>query len=71
MSMFWYIVMALIGGGLIGWTTRGIIDRRLDLQPLLQESSSSTSTTLCECCGVATSIKLVPFCEDCAKKEGY
>ena len=73
--MFWYIVMALIGGWLIGWTTRGILDRRLDFraQPLPQESSSSTKQSMppCECCGVTTSIKLVPFCKDCAKIEGY
>ena len=29
-SMFWYIVMALLGGWLIGWTTRGIIERRIN-----------------------------------------
>lgn len=30
--MLWYIIMALLGGWLIGWTTRGIIERHLNFK---------------------------------------
>ena len=49
--MFWYIVMALIGGWLVGWTTRGIIERHLDFKvgtPSASNNIQSDAIALCK-----------------------
>lgn len=40
--MIWYIVMALIGGWLVGWTTRGIIERHLNFKVCTPSASHNT-----------------------------
>jgi len=62
--MLWYIVMALIGGWLVGWTTRGIIDRHLDFKVGIPSTSTNTqSTQLCEDCD--TNPVVFELCEVC------